>query len=51
MLILVYVRSRIEPTVYKSATLAFTETPQFQMDLFPNGTLDIDSTQARMELF
>lgn len=51
MLILVYVRSRIEPTVYSANSLAALEKPQFQIDMFPDGSLDIDGTQTRIEAF
>jgi hypothetical protein len=51
MLILVYVRTRISPTTYTSATLAFYETPQFTIDLATDGSLDIAATQARIAPF
>lgn len=51
MLILVYVRTRITPTTYDSATLAFTETPQYTIDLATDGSLDISSTELRMADF
>lgn len=48
MLILVYVRSLIEPTVYNANTLAGLEKPQYQIDMLADGTLDIAGTQTKV---
>lgn len=51
MLILVYVRSRIDPTYFNASTLALLEIPQYQIDMGSDGLLDLDSTQERMANF
>ena len=48
MLILVYVRGRIDPVEYSADSLIIIETPQYTMDLSSDNTnLDTDRTSAR----